>query len=266
MKISVVTISFNQAHYLEACLNSVAQQDGPWEHIIVDPGSTDGSRDIIERHRRQFSHVILEPDKGPADGLNKGFAKATGDILYYLNSDDIVLPGAFASSRDFLARRTDVDVVAGHGDVIDETGRRLRRVFSDPVSRHRLAHSGGITIQPSTFMRRAAYEKVGGFNIENRSSWDGELIVDLFLSGSKFAVCNEYWSGYRVHGESITATGKAEALMRLWAARRYQKLMGKPLPEGAWLSTRFYQLGRVIRHPELILFKLRGIRVQGSRR
>jgi Glycosyltransferases involved in cell wall biogenesis len=83
MKISVVTISYNQAPFLEACLDSVARQTGSWEHIIVDPGSTDGSREIIARRSSQFSHVIFNPDNGPADGLNRGFARASGDIYYY---------------------------------------------------------------------------------------------------------------------------------------------------------------------------------------
>ena len=96
LKISVVTISYNQAEFLERCIESVLNQNYPnLEYIIVDPGSTDGSRDIIKRYEKVFSHILLDPDNGPADGLNKGFAKATGDILYFINSDDVVLPDAF---------------------------------------------------------------------------------------------------------------------------------------------------------------------------
>ena len=95
MKFSIVTISFNQAPYLETAIRSVLDQNYPdLEYIIVDPGSTDGSRDIIERFRSRFAKIIFEPDQGPGDGLNKGFAHATGDILGYLNSDDALLPGA----------------------------------------------------------------------------------------------------------------------------------------------------------------------------
>lgn len=70
MKVSVVTISYNQAKFFPACIKSVAAQEGPYEHIIVDPGSTDGSREIIEANRSHFSNIILEKDDGPADGLN----------------------------------------------------------------------------------------------------------------------------------------------------------------------------------------------------
>ena len=94
MKLSIVTISFNQADYLEEAMVSILEQDyDDIEYIIVDAGSTDGSRDIIERYRDRIAVVVLEPDEGPADGLNKGFARASGDIYGYLNADDAFLPG-----------------------------------------------------------------------------------------------------------------------------------------------------------------------------
>src|SRR4051794_11958143 len=103
-KFSVVTISFNQAEFLERAIQSVLRQDceAGIQYIVVDPGSTDGSRDVIEKYRSRLSHVILAPDLGPADGLNKGFKIATGDILCYLNSDDEFLPGAFRRVANFF--------------------------------------------------------------------------------------------------------------------------------------------------------------------
>src|SRR4029077_2212938 len=83
-RVSIVTISFNQAPFLERAIRSVLEQDHPdVEYIVVDPGSTDGSREIIEKYRSRIAKVILEPDRGPANGLNKGFAAATGEILGY---------------------------------------------------------------------------------------------------------------------------------------------------------------------------------------
>ena len=85
MIISIVTLSYNQAEFLERAIRSVVEQDyADIEYIVVDPGSTDGSREIIERYRDRISTVILDPDDGPADGLNKGFAAATGDIFAYI--------------------------------------------------------------------------------------------------------------------------------------------------------------------------------------
>ena len=103
MKVSIVTISFNQAKYLERAIISVVEQNySNIEYIVVDPGSTDGSREIIEKYRSKITIVILDPDKGPTDGLNKGFAAATGDIYAYINADDALLPGAVKSVVDFF--------------------------------------------------------------------------------------------------------------------------------------------------------------------
>ena len=100
MKFSVVTISFNQRQYLMEALTSVLAQDYPAiEYIVVDPGSTDGSRELIESFRSRLDRVIFEPDQGAAEGLNKGFQQASGDIFGFLNSDDVLLPGAMRSRR-----------------------------------------------------------------------------------------------------------------------------------------------------------------------
>lgn len=120
MRISIVTISYNQGRFLERAIRSVLGQDhDDVEHIIVDPGSTDGSRDIIEKYREDLAAVIFESDEGPADGLRKGFATATGDVFGQLNADDCYLPGALRRvAREFEAS-PDIGVVYGHGIIAD---------------------------------------------------------------------------------------------------------------------------------------------------
>ena len=108
-RVSIVTISFNQAEFLERTIESVLAQDYPEiEYIVVDPGSTDGSREIIDRYRSRISKVILRPDRGAADGLNHGFAEATGEIFGFLNSDDLLLPGAASKAAGFFDKHQDV--------------------------------------------------------------------------------------------------------------------------------------------------------------
>ena len=266
MKISVVTISFNQVSYLEECIKSVAMQMGPWEHIIVDPGSTDGSREIIRSYARHFSHTVLSPDKGPADGLNKGFELASGEIFAYLNSDDVFTPSVFEDVRIFFENNPNIDVVSGYAKIINEKGELLRYVYSDPLTKRRLAYGGGLLIQPATFFRRSAFLLSGGFNPENRSNWDGELVTDMFLNGVKFGLSNKMWAGYRVHDESITGTGKLNDRIELWAQRRYQKLMGRSVPAYAGFLRRYYSLSRIIRHPDIMISRLIGRTVYGSKR
>ena len=228
MNFSVVTVSFNQAEFLERAIKSVISQTSVnIEYIIVDPGSTDGSRDIIERYRDRFAHVIFEKDQGPAEGLNKGFALATGDVYCYLNSDDTFEPGAFRRAARFLDDHHEFDVVCGHAWLTDDEDNRLRRIWSEPFKRLPVAYGATVHVQPSTFILRAAFQKSGGFNIDNHCSWDGELLVDLFLSGARFGIIDEFLSTYRMHANSITNSGRLSALMEETYESRFVRLIGR---------------------------------------
>src|SRR5688572_21687448 len=135
MKVSIVTISFNQVRFLEQAICSVLEQDYPnIEYIVVDPGSTDGSREIIEKYRSRLARVIFEPDLGPADGLNKGFSLASGDILGYINSDDYYLPAAVTKIVRYFQKHPDVDVVSGNAQITDANNHILRHTYSDKYS------------------------------------------------------------------------------------------------------------------------------------
>lgn len=204
MKISIVTISFNQAEFLERCILSVLEQDyDDIEYIVVDPGSTDGSREIIEKYRDKIRKVIFEPDNGPADGLNKGFAHATGEIYAYLNSDDILYPGAVTQfARAF--RKSHADVISGNTNLIDVDGRCLATRYSHRFNPRAYIYYGCVLLQQSTFFRAFAFYKTQGFNIENPISWDGELWFDMALAGARFGRISGVYSGFRLHEGSIT--------------------------------------------------------------
>jgi glycosyltransferase involved in cell wall biosynthesis len=235
MKISIVTISFNQAEFLERCIRSVIEQDyDDVEYIIVDPGSTDGSRDIIEKYRNQISEVIFEPDDGPVDGLIKGFSKASGDIFAYLNSDDAYLPGVFKEVVNSFNSYQSMDVICGHGYIVDSAGNILRRFYSDKCTPWRYVHGGAIIMQQSTFFKRDAFLDVGGFNSENPIWWDGELLLDFAIAGKDIRVKNYFWSIFTMHGESISSQKgessdralKLDKQRQLTHARLYEKVMG----------------------------------------
>lgn len=226
LKFSIVTISFNQAVFLEHAIRSVIEQDYPHvEYIVVDPGSTDGSREIIERYRNRIDHIVFEPDSGPADGLNKGFSHATGDIYGFLNSDDLLEPGALSRVEHTLRKYPDVDVVSGHGWVVDEDGCELRRIYSDRFTRLMAAYGACILVQPSTFFRSSVFNGVNGFNCQNRSNWDAELFVDISLTGARFARIPAMLSRYRIHMDSITGSAKLSDLHILHRAKMLEKIM-----------------------------------------
>lgn len=248
MKVSIVTISFNQVGFLNHAIRSVLEQDYPdIEYIVVDPGSTDGSRALIAGYADQIK-TVLEPDHGPADGLNRGFARATGDVFAFLNSDDILLPGAVRRAVECLQSGR-CDVVSGHAVVIDAEGRELRKVFSEAYSLKRYAYGTSILIQPSTFFTRAIFEKAGGFNPQNRSNWDGELYAEMAMHGARFALVDEYWSGYRLHGGSITGSGRLDKLITEYHSRMFRRIMRRDQRASDALLARWFRLERMLRHP-----------------
>jgi glycosyltransferase involved in cell wall biosynthesis len=224
--ISIVTLSFNQSVFFAECLNSVlAQKSAGVEYIVVDPGSTDGSRELIERFASRIDVRILEPDRGPADGLNKGFAKAASEVFGYINADDRLAPGALAFVRQFFARHPEVDVLCGAIRIIDRDGRpspRARTADRFDLSRYA---AGICTVgQQGTFFRREAFARSGGFNPANRVTWDGELLVDMAMAGAQFATVDKILGDFRIYPGSITGSRDTRARARQEQRRVSQKI------------------------------------------
>jgi glycosyltransferase involved in cell wall biosynthesis len=214
MRVSIVTISYNQSEFIHQAIASIADQNyGDLEHIIVDAGSFDGSRDIISSCHKTLHNTIFEPDEGPADGLNKGFQSATGSIYGFLNSDDFLLPGTVMKVAQFFDENHAVDVVSADSILIDEYGKPIRGLYSDHFSLPCYAYGAAFIAQPSTFFRSTIFHRIGGFNPTNRITWDGELFVDMALAGARFALVRDYWSCFRVHANSISgSSGSTQAL------------------------------------------------------
>ena len=226
-RISIVTISFNQARYLDEAIRSVLDQGYPdLDYIVVDPGSTDASRDIIAGHAGRLT-ALLDPDKGPADGLNKGFARATGAIFGYINADDRLRPGALAKVAEHFAENPAADVICGNGIMIDAEGRTLRKIQTSRFSREDFAHGAMTFVQQGNFFRQAAFAAAGGFNAANRTCWDAELLIDMALAGARIVNVPDRLGDFRLYGETITASGKFAAAIRLDVARIRAKALGR---------------------------------------
>ena len=122
-RISIVTVSYNQAAFLSECIDSVLGQDYPHlEYTVIDGGSTDGSRAILERYKEKLSNLIVEPDRGQSHALNKGFARASGDVMSWLCSDDRFEPGAMSVVAEAILKHRP-DLVVGGCRLIDEMGK-----------------------------------------------------------------------------------------------------------------------------------------------
>lgn len=258
MKVSIVTISYNQAQFLEQAILSVLEQDHPdIEYIVVDPGSTDGSRDIIERYRHRISRILFEPDKGAADGLNKGFAQASGKIFFFLNSDDLLLPGAVSRAVAHFAAQPQTDILMGHTIIIDAQGRMVRRAYTDKFDARLFAYSGGIICQQGVFFRAGLFAAAGGFNPDNSIAWDAELFHDLLLKARHPLYVEDFLGAFRVYGESITGSNRMQEKYRAYERARFARIMGRPWRSTDWLFWLLYRLRKHLRNPRALLERLR---------
>lgn len=240
MKIGIVTISYNQVRYLVQAIESVCVADPDrLEYVIVDAGSTDGSRVVIERHRRRFSRVIFEPDHGPPDGLNKGFAATSAEILGYLNSDDCFAPGALDYVLRYFEKHPETDVLCGAIRIIDAQRRpSIRRRTPDRINLRRYAYESCYFWQQATFFRREAFLRTGGFNLASRTAWDGELVVDMALAGCRFAYTNKLLGDFRIYGDSITGSGRLREALGRDRIHLRQKILSAGVPPASGIEVR----------------------------
>ncbi|WP_051927470.1 glycosyltransferase family 2 protein [Ruegeria halocynthiae] len=176
--ISVVIPNLNCAEFLERTIVSVLEQEYPHlDLILADGGSTDGSMDIVERYRDAFSHIISEPDTGQANAVNKGFALSRGEVMGWINSDDVLMPGGLSTVGSLFALNKNIEWLTGRLTTIDEHGNLLRAGRPGPFSRARLLAGDYRWIQQeSTYWRRSLWDRAGGQCDETvKLAIDGEL-------------------------------------------------------------------------------------------
>ncbi|MEQ8482859.1 MAG: glycosyltransferase family 2 protein [Pseudomonadales bacterium] len=205
MKISVVTPSFNQAKFIERTLQSVLNQGVPdLEYIVVDGGSDDGTVQILERYRPALTHLIIEPDDGQADAVAKGMRLATGDILAYLNSDDILLEGALAAVIQFFECNPEIDAVYSNRVFVDEDDSVTRFWILPPHSNYCMSRWDFIP-QETCFWRRSLMERAGPVDPRFQFALDYDLFVRMMKVG-RFARLNRFLAGFRVHPAAKSST------------------------------------------------------------
>lgn len=257
MKISVVTISFNQCRFLKQCIDSVVSQRSELstigvglEYIVVDPGSTDGSRELIESYGDEIIK-IFERDNGPANGLNMGFSKATGDVGCFLNSDDVFMPKALLYVANAFKDNAGVDVIVGDGYFIDQFGKKTNKIYSTEFSVKNYAYGAISFIQQSIFFKLDSFNKVGGFNEGNSTCWDGELFLDMAIANNKFQLIREDLGLFRLHEEGITGSGRLTEKYLIDQQRLFKKAVGRDANSLDVVVKIFLKVVRLIRNPIL---------------
>jgi glycosyltransferase involved in cell wall biosynthesis/SAM-dependent methyltransferase len=217
-RISVITPSYNQGRFLEECIRSVLGQGYPnLEYIVVDGGSTDDSVAIIRKHEAELAWWVSEPDAGQSDAINKGFRRATGDLVAWLNADDHYLPGALEAVAAAYRRDPTASFYFGNGLRVDEAGKPRgsfvpegRPVFSYPA----LVYGLNYVLQPATFINRQALAQVGGLDVDLHYGMDTDLWIRLARVAPPAAVDGQL-AASREHGDTKTSTGSFERIEEL---------------------------------------------------
>lgn len=224
MHFTIVTASFNYGHYIGECLESVATQvedeskssstsSVTFEHLIIDGGSTDNTAEVVSR----FPHASFfqEPDKGMTDAINKGFRKATGDWVMWLNADDRLKPGALGAVKAFSEQHPEADVIYGGWDYVDAEGRFTRRMHALPFDFRILVQQGCYIGSTACFYRRPTTIDEGHLLDEQFGyCMDGEYYARLAHLGKRFLPMPEILADFRLHDQSISQSSLGKDDMR----------------------------------------------------
>jgi len=205
--VSIITPSFNQARYIEETVQSVISQDHPRiEYMIVDGGSTDGTAEIIKKNEQVLAWWVSEKDKGQTDAINKGFRRANGEILAWINSDDTYEPGAVSAAVKYLQEHPEVGMVYGDCNFINESGSVIGK-FNSAQTNYRLLRQGYVHIpQQTMFFRADLWEQVGPLDPSFYFAMDYDLWTRI-AARTEIKYIPQTWANFRLHtsGKTIMA-------------------------------------------------------------
>ncbi len=212
-KISIVIPSYNQAQYLGQTLSSITSQNySNIEIIVMDGGSNDGSVNIILGYADKLSYWVSSPDNGQADAIYRGFERCTGEIIGWINSDDLLLPGCLQKVAHYFISNPDKECVVGGCVIIDSKDNIIKDRLGLPalnagiyVTFNKLLYWGCGFNQPASFWRRDIFFEVGGFDSTLKYCFDYDMYFRLAKRKS-FGLLNECIACFRIHGTSKTST------------------------------------------------------------
>jgi GT2 family glycosyltransferase len=246
--ISIVTPSYEQGSYLERTIYSVVNQHYPkLEYVVQDGGSSDETRDVLEHFDTSLSHWASEPDDGQADAINRGFAHTHGEIMAYLNSDDLLLPGALAYVASYFAAHPQVDVVYGHRVLIDEHDRQIGVWVMPPHDDDTLSYADYVP-QETLFWRRQIWEQAGGrIDPSFKFAVDWDLLLRFRKAGARMVRLPRFLGAFRVHAEQ--KTGRQQSLCDEESDLLRRRELGRGLgDEEIWARVQPYMRRHVAHH------------------
>lgn len=230
--ISIVTPSYNQGRFLERTVRSVLDQEYPGlEYIVQDGGSDDDSVGILERVSGELHHWESGPDGGQGDAINRGFARSSGELMAYLNSDDLLLPGSLAYVARFMQRHPEVDLVYGHRVLVDEDDREIGRWI---LPRHddEILSWADFVPQETMVWRRSLWERSGArMDPEWKVALDWDLLLRFRDAGARAVRLPRFLGCFRVHDAQKTTAWKDEHLTAEMRKLRKRSLGHEPAPQ-----------------------------------
>jgi len=244
MKFSIVTPSYNQGRFIRDCIESVKSQTGiEWEHIIQDAGSTDETLAVLKEY--PHLNVTCEKDRGMSDGINRGFLKATGDFVMWLNTDDYLLPGALARVAEYATKHPEADFIYGDVHFVDGHKNLLRVKREHRFDFKVLFYYGCYIQSTASFLRRRIISAGHLLDVDYRVVMDYEYYVRLARLGYRIQYAPGVLAAFRWHETNTSAVQKDRRYQeRLRVQRTHLGLAGqKVLSEGGLrLRYRLYQL------------------------
>lgn len=228
--IAIVTPSYQQGRYLERTVYSVLSQDYPrLEYVVQDGGSEDETVAVLKRFAGLLGAWASEPDEGQADAINRGFTRISGEIMAYLNSDDLLLPGSLAYVASYFAAHPEVDLVYGHRIMIDEHDREVGRWVLPPHDADVLPVTDFIP-QETMFWRRELWERAGGqMDASLNFAIDWDLLLRFRAAGARMVRLPRYLGAFRVHAEQKTA--REQSLCREETELLQKRELGRTMTE-----------------------------------
>jgi len=226
-RITLVVPSFNAVSTVERTLRSIAGQAYPdLQLVCVDGASSDGTVTVLERHRQELAHLLVEPDRGPAEALNKGFRLADGEIFGWLNADDELAPGALLAVARTFRDRPDVDVVTGGCYRFYADGSQVETAVPDRFVRSMALRND--LEQPSTFWRASVHRSAGELDETMKYAFDWEWWNRLRVRGARFLRVENVLSHYHFSEDNLTSRGGQKVVEEMYRiTRRYGPWRGR---------------------------------------
>ena len=202
-KISVVTPSYNQGQYIEETIQSIINQNySNLEYIIIDGGSTDNSVEVIKKYEKHLTYWVSEKDSGQSEAINKGFKRSTGEILCWLNSDDVLLPGALNEVANLFERQSELDFLNGNLVLIDSNSNILTAYFIFKPRKWYATHGIFYVCQPAMFWRRRICDSIGFLKEDFHALMDMEFLIRIFENNCNIGYSEKIFAGFRIHSAS----------------------------------------------------------------